>query len=395
MPKKLLVLGSTGSIGRQTLDLVREDTAGLQAVGIAARSNVAEVLEQTREFRPRFVSMADEGAAEEVRERAPAETAVFGGEEGVLELIDAAGAFDIAVHGIVGAAGLPPSIAVLERGKTLALANKESLVIAGELLVALAGEHGAEIVPVDSEHSAVFQCLRGEDIGNVRRVHLTASGGPFRECSLEEIARATPAAALSHPNWDMGPRVTIGSATLMNKALEVIELHHLFGLDADRIHVVVHPQSVVHSMVEFVDGSVMAQLGPPDMRGPIQYALHHPARGATKLDGFSFEVFKELTFEEPDRSRFPALDLGFRCVAERGTSGAVLNATDEVAVQAFLDGVLDLPSVPASSARALDERAQYCPVAGATPTLDELMHADAWARSFAGEHVADRVAQDA
>lgn len=385
MTKRLLVLGCTGSIGQQTLELVRADPAGgLAVAGLAARGSWREVLRLVEEFAPPFVSLSDEAAARALRERVPEGTAVFSGIEGVLELIAAAD-FDVAIHGIVGAAGLAPSVAVLERGKTLALANKESLVVAGTALVALAREHDAEIVPVDSEHSAVYQCLRGEDLGRVRRVHLTASGGPFRTASAEEIARATPAEALAHPNWDMGPRVTIGSATLMNKALEVIELHHLFGLDEDRIHVVVHPQSIVHSMVEFVDGSVIAQLGPPDMRGPIHYAIHHPDRALAELTGFTFEAFRNLTFEEPDRKRFPALDLGFRCVAEGGNAGAVLNAADEVAVEAFLSGAVDLPGLVATSRAALDARPLDAPT-----TLDGALESDRWARAFAEAHLAGR-----
>ena len=361
MSKRLLVLGSTGSIGCQTLDLVRadgaagSDSAGLAVAGLAARTSWEDVQRQVEEFRPPFVSVADPSAAAELRARVGPGTAILEGPESVLELIRVA-AFDVVIHGIVGAAGLAPSVEVLRRGRTLGLANKESLVVAGALLTDLAREHGAEIVPVDSEHSAVFQCLRGERLDRVRRVHLTASGGPFRTTPADRIAAATPDEALAHPNWDMGPRVTIGSATLMNKALEVIELHHLFGLDADRIHVVVHPQSVVHSMVEFVDGSVVAQLGPPDMRGPIHYAIHHPDRAPAALQGFSFDVFGSLTFEEPDRERFPALDLGFRCVAEGGSSGAVLNAADEVAVEAFLAGGLDLGGVVGTSGAALDAR---------------------------------------
>jgi len=382
--KRLLVLGSTGSIGRQTLDLVRSDeTGGLSVAGLAARGSWEQVLRQVAEFRPRFVSLADPDAAAALREQVGSDVTVFDGKEGVLELVGAAD-FDIAIHGIVGAAGLEPSVAVLRKGKTLGLANKESLVIAGELLVSLARDHGTEIIPVDSEHSAVFQCLRGERLDRVRRVHLTASGGPFRTKSTEEIGAATPAEALAHPNWDMGPRVTIGSATLMNKALEVIELHHLFGLDADRIHVVVHPQSVVHSMVEFIDGSVIAQLGPPDMRGPIQYAIHHPDRAAAALAGFSFDTFRTLTFEEPDRERFPALDLGYRCVAEGGNAGAVFNAADEVAVEAFLAGEIDLPGVVATSAAALDARPHTM------PSLEGFLEADRWARAFATSLISER-----
>lgn len=378
--KPLLILGSTGSIGRQALDLVREDRRGLAVAGLAARSSVDEVVAQVQEFAPPLVAMADPAAAAELEERlGPDGPAVLAGPEAALELIDAA-AFEVAIHGIVGAAGLAPSLAVLRRGRTLGLANKESLVVGGDLVMDCAREHGTTIVPVDSEHSAVFQCLRGERLDRVRRVHLTASGGPFRRATLEELRGATPEAALRHPNWDMGPRVTVGSATLMNKALEVIELHHLFGLEPERIHVVVHPQSIVHSMVEFRDGSVMAQLGPPDMRGPIHHAIHHPDRGEASLEGFSFELFSNLTFEAPDRERFPALDLGFRCARDGGTSGAVLNAADEVAVERFLVGELGLLDIAELNRAAMDA------VPGELRTLDSVdraLAADAWARDFA------------
>lgn len=385
LSKRVLVLGSTGSIGQQTLQLVRDDRDGLAAVGLAARGSWETVRAQVEEFAPEVVSLEDAEAAELLRPHLPEGTRLISGEGAAARLVDEVD-FDVAIHGIVGAAGLAPSAAVLRRGRALGLANKESMVIAGELLMGLARESGAPILPVDSEHSAVFQCMRGEDPARVRRVHLTASGGPFRRASAEEIAAAGPEDALAHPNWDMGPRVTIGSATLMNKALEVIELHHLFALEEERIHVVVHPQSIVHSMVEFVDGSVMAQLGPPDMRGPIHHALHHPDRGEASLEGFSFELFRELTFEEPDLERFPALGLGFRCVREGGTSGAVLNAADEVAVAAFLDGAIGLTDIPRLCCAALDARAD-APEAQDAASLDGLLAADAWARAFVRQHL--------
>lgn len=390
MTKRLLVLGSTGSIGTQTLDLAASapPEAPLEVVGLAAASSWQTVLEQVREHRPPLVSMADPEAAAKLRAALGPEVEVLVGEAGLLEMIARAD-FDVAIHGIVGAAGLRPSAAVLERGKTLGLANKESMVIAGDLLFQLAERHGAEIVPVDSEHSAVFQCLRGERLDEVRRVHLTASGGPFRTRTLEEIHGATPEEALAHPNWDMGPRVTIGSATLMNKALEVIELHHLFRLPAEKIHVVVHAQSIVHSMVEFTDGSVMAQLGPPDMRGPIHYAIHHPERGTADLEGFSFERFAQLTFEEPDLQRFPALGLGFRVIQDGGTAGAVLNAADEIAVEAFLERRISLAQLVEVSAAALDAR----PASQGASSLDQLLDADDWARDFARDYIASLCAE--
>lgn len=378
---QILLLGSTGSIGTQTLDLVRESAGGLRVVGLAAGSSWEALAAQVQEFRPAFVALADPEAAERLRPQLPAGTQLFSGASAAEELAREA-SYDVCVHGVVGAAGLRPSVAVLERGKTLALANKESLVIAGELLMQLAAERGAEIVPVDSEHSAIFQCLRGEDLGRVRRVLLTASGGPFRKTTAAELAEVTPAMALEHPNWDMGPRITVGSATLMNKALEVIEVHHLFGLERERIEVVVHPQSIVHSMVEFVDGSVIAQLGPPDMRGPIHYALHHPDRAPASLQGFDLELYSKLTFEAPDLERFPALELGYRCVDEGADSGCVLNAADEVAVAAFLAGGIDFQNIQKINARVLDQRPGLC------SSIQELLEADDRARELARDEVA-------
>lgn len=379
--KEIALLGSTGSIGTQTLELVRESAGGLRVRALAARSSWELVARQVEEFRPDFVALTDPAAAEPLSGRLPAGCHLFSGEEGLLEMLGEA-PFDVCVHGIVGAAGLRPSVRVLERGKTLALANKESLVVAGRRLMELAAEHGAEIVPVDSEHSAIFQCLRGEDLGKVRRILLTASGGPFREFSAERLAGVTREQALAHPNWDMGERITIGSATLMNKALEVIEVHHLFGLERERIQVVVHPQSIVHSMVEFVDGSVIAQMGPPDMRGPIHYALHHPERAPAALAGFDFASFRSLEFQEPDLERFPALGLGYRCVEEGADAGSVLNASDEVAVSAFLEERIQFTDIQRINASVLDRRPGLC------STLEDLLAADGIARELAREQIA-------
>ncbi|MBL8857584.1 MAG: 1-deoxy-D-xylulose-5-phosphate reductoisomerase [Planctomycetes bacterium] len=376
----LLLLGSTGSIGTQTLDLLRSLPTRHTVFGLAAQRSWGTVLAQAREFEVPFVALTDLEAAAAIRAQLPPTVHVFSGPDAHAEIAREI-EYDIALHGVVGAAGLPASVQVLERGKTLALANKESLVIAGEALMRIARENGGTIVPVDSEHSAVFQCLRGEDIGRVRRILLTASGGPFRATDPRELAHVTPAMALKHPNWNMGPRITIGSATLMNKALEVIELHHLFGLERERIEVVIHPQSIVHSLVEFVDGSVIAQMGPPDMRGPIHYALHHPERVPNTLRGFDFASFAQLTFEKPDPARFPALDLGPRCVEEGGDAGAVLNAADEVAVGAFLEGRIGFLDIPRINRAVLDRR----PGGGAS--VEELLRSDAKAREMAAAEV--------
>jgi 1-deoxy-D-xylulose-5-phosphate reductoisomerase len=374
--KSLLLLGSTGSIGTQTLDLVRESPGSFRLAGLVAGRSWQVLLAQAREFRPDVVGLTDRDAAEALRPHLAPGTALVAGPEAASEIARSAH-YDLAVHGIVGSAGVLPSCAVLERGRPLALANKESLVVAGELLMELSHTHGAPILPVDSEHSAIFQCLRGERLDRVRRIILTASGGPFRDLPLEEFDRITPERALQHPNWAMGPRITVGSSTLMNKALEVIETHHLYGIEPERIEVSVHRQSVVHSLVEFVDGSVMAQMGPPDMRGPIHCALHWPDRAPSKLRGFDLGLFRELSFEAVDHRRFPALELGYRCVAEGSDAGSVLNAADEVAVEAFLEGRIAFQEIVPLNRSVLESR----------PGLDQsvvaLLEADHRARALA------------
>ncbi|MDF1838624.1 MAG: 1-deoxy-D-xylulose-5-phosphate reductoisomerase [Planctomycetota bacterium] len=378
---RILVLGSTGSIGTQTLDLVRLDPGHFEVVGLSAHGSADALLTQVQEFQPRYVALADESQASGLEDQLPSTTTLFRGPDANLEMIEAS-TFDLAVHGIVGAAGLRPSVAVLKTGARLALANKESLVLGGELLLDLARRMGTVIIPVDSEHCAVHQCLRGEDPSTIRQVILTASGGPFRGKSREELRTVTREQALQHPTWDMGQRITIGSATLMNKALEIIELHHLFGLPAEKIQVAVHPQSVVHSMVEFVDGSVMAQMGPPDMRGPIHFALHYPDRApAPAQKGFSLELFSNLTFEAPDRGSFPALDMGYECVSQGGTSGAVLNASDEVAVGAFLEGRIPFHAMGELCAEALAARTE------SSIDVESLLAADGWARKFTEDRI--------
>jgi 1-deoxy-D-xylulose-5-phosphate reductoisomerase len=376
----LLLLGSTGSIGTQTLDLLRTHPGRHRVVGLAAGSSAETLVKQVEEWQPRFVALSDLAAADRLRPALSRSVHLFSGPD-ALERIAHEADYDIALNGVVGAAGLRPSLCILRRGRTLALANKESLVMAGARLMAVASEHGATILPVDSEHSAIFQCLRGEDIGRVRRIHLTASGGPFRQTPSEDMSKVTPEMALRHPNWSMGPRITVGSATLMNKALEVIELHHLFGFERERIHVVIHPQSIVHSMVEFVDGSVIAQMGPPDMRGPIHYALNHPDRAPTSLRGFDVDLFRSLTFEEPDLRRFPALELGYRCVDEGSDSGSVLNAADEVSVDAFLRQKILFPDISRINRSVLDRRP------GLDGSVEDLLEADEVARRLARSEV--------
>jgi 1-deoxy-D-xylulose-5-phosphate reductoisomerase len=378
--KSLLVLGSTGSIGTQTLDVVRAQPGRFRIEGLCVRSSVDGLLEQVREFHPRCVGVIDEEAAQRLAPRLPAETALLSGPEALVQMAAEAD-YDTAVHGVVGGAGLIASVKVLERGLDLALANKESLVMAGRELMELARVHAGRILPVDSELCAIHQCLIGERLDRVRMIHLTASGGPFRDLEPEEIEHATPAMALKHPNWSMGPRITVGSATLMNKALEVIEVHHLFGMKPEQIHVVIHRQSVVHSLVEFVDGSVKAQLGPPDMRLPLHYCLFHPERAPSKMVGFDTGLYSQLTFEEPDPRRFPSLELGFRCVDEGSDAGSVLNAADEVAVEAFLSTKIAFGDIGRVNARVLDRRP------GLGPGVAALMNADGLARGLARREI--------
>lgn len=375
--RPLVILGSTGSIGRQCLDILRAHPGRFRLVGLSAYRSHESLVAAALEFGVPTIALEDPEAAAEARRALPSHVCVLEGPEASLEMA-AELDYEVALNGIVGAAGLRPSAAVLERGKRLALANKESLVIAGAELMRLARERGAELLPVDSEHCALQQCLAADRLADVRKVYLTASGGALRDLPLEALADVTPELALAHPNWEMGPRITIGSATLMNKALEVVEAAHLWQLEAERIGVLIHRQSVVHGMVEFQDGAVIAQLSPPDMRGPIHHALSWPERAENDLVGFDPIAFSHLTFEAPDAERFPALALGYRCVREGGSAGAVLNAADEVAVEAFLAGRLPFPAIVPLVERVLDEHPRW-----PGGSLDLLLTADHAARELA------------
>jgi len=376
----LVVLGATGSIGRQTLDVANR--LGIEVVGIAGRS-AGEALGELADAHPnaRVVAADPEAqAADNFRKR-------FGdrfasGPEALVEL----GSFEGAtvVNGVVGAAGLRASLAALSAGNRLALANKESLVAAGPLILQASAEGGGELLPVDSEHSALFQCLLGEDPDDVLRLVLTASGGPFRGRSRKDLANVTAADALAHPTWNMGPRITVDSATLVNKGLEVIEAHFLFGMTYDKIDVVVHPQSVVHSLVEFVDGSLKAHVGEPDMRVPIQYALTYPRRAVGSPDPFAMAGLT-LEFAEPDRAAFPALDLAYAAGREGGTAPAMFNAADEIAVEAFLGGRIGFLDIPAVIESVLD-RTEVAPVVD----VDGVVAADEEARKAAREIIGSR-----
>ena len=341
MTRPVVVLGATGSIGRQSLEVASR--LDIPVAGLAASRPSQEFVDLARQYPDAALAVAGGSSAELAEARDALSTRrIEAGSETVSALAATAGA--LVVNGIVGLAGLRPTLAALTAGNRLALANKESLVAAGDLVAAVRERSGADLIPVDSEHSAIFQCLTGEPAGRLDRIWLTASGGPFRETPLDELEGVTPQQALRHPNWDMGPRITVDSATLVNKGLEVIETHRLFGIAYDRISVLVHPQSVIHSMVEFSDGSVKAQLGPPDMRLPIEFALTYPDRGERIIDEFTW-TGRSLTFEDPDPKRFPALGLAHESGRAGGSSPAVFNAADEIAVEAFLHGRLGFTGI--------------------------------------------------
>nr|BCX00643.1 MAG: 1-deoxy-D-xylulose 5-phosphate reductoisomerase [Bacteroidota bacterium] len=344
--RELVVLGSTGSIGTQTLEVVSHFPEKFRVRALVARRQVARLAEQARRFLPDSVVLLDPSgrqALEEALRGTP--TGVYVGMEAA-EAVASDPEADLVVSALVGFAGLRPTLAALRAGKRVALANKESLVVAGHLMRALEQSSGAQIVPVDSEHSAIFQCLQGEPRERIEKLILTASGGPFRTHSRAELERVTPDQALRHPNWSMGAKITIDSATLMNKGLEVIEAHWLFGIEPERIEVLVHPQSIVHSMIQFVDGSIKAQLSLPDMRLPIQYALTYPDRLQAPYPRLDWSRVRQLDFEPPDVERFPALRLAYRALDRGGSAPAVLNAANEVAVSLFLEGRIPFTRIP-------------------------------------------------
>ncbi len=375
--KRLVVLGSTGSIGRQTLDVVRALPEHFKVIGLSAGRNVDLLTTQVSEFRPRFVNLL---SSEESDGRVLRSLASQGCEFLSLEELARLPEADIVVVATSGTAGLGATLAAVEAGKHVALANKESLVVAGEIIMAAVTRSGARILPVDSEHSAIWQCLAGEKQAP-RRIILTASGGPFRDCSLEEMAGITPERALRHPSWQMGKKVTIDSATLMNKGLEVIEAHWLFGMPYENITVMIHPHSIVHSMVEFIDGSVKAQLGRPDMRLPIQYALSYPDRFTNaELPAIDWANFTGLSFEPPDIERFPCLRLAIEVGKRGGTWPAALCAADEVAVEMFLDGRLRFIDIPALIEDTLK---RHCDIE--QPSIRDIIEAGAQASRAARE----------
>ena len=376
MVKNISILGSTGSIGTQTLEVVRE-IGGINVCAVTANSNIELLEKQIREFKPAIASVMDEEMAAVLKERIKdCDTKVLAGMEG----LTAAAVYeksDTVVTSVVGNVGIVPTFEAIKAGKDIALANKETLVSAGELIINAVNKHGVKIYPVDSEHSAIFQCLQGNERNKIRRILLTASGGPFRGRTREQLKNVRASEALKHPNWNMGRKVTIDSASLMNKGLEVIEAKWLVGVDVDDIEVLVHPQSIVHSAVEYEDGAVIAQLGEPDMRVPIQYALTYPNRVKNSFPKISFAERSSLTFEQPDTDTFKCLSLAYRAVKEGGTMPAAMNGANETAVEAFLNdkiGFLDIAYIIEKTMDAYTVKYDY--------SVEDLVEADKWAKDF-------------
>ena len=379
--RKIAILGATGSVGRSTLDIIEKSPDRFQVTALTASTNVAALADAARRTSAKLAVIADEGRLAELQERlAGSGCRAAAGQQALVEA--AAGEAEWVMAAIVGCAGLVPVMAAIESGRTVALANKEALVSAGDLMTGAATRAGATLLPVDSEHNAIFQCLAGSRKEDVARLILTASGGPFRTASDDQIRAATPAEAVAHPNWSMGAKISVDSATLMNKGLELIEAHHLFGLPSDRIDVLIHPQSVVHSLVEFIDASVLAQLGSPDMRIPIAYALAWPERTASGAERLDLVKAGRLDFEAPDAGRFPALRLAREVLEEGGAAPAVLNAANEVAVAAFLDGRIGFNDIARLVEAALGEGRPSAP-----RTIDEVIAIDGDARRSVRESI--------
>ncbi len=379
MSRSITVLGATGSIGASTLDLIRRERDKWRVVALTANGNAVELAQLAREFQAEVAVVADESALPALREALAGTT--IEAAAGTSALIEAAGrGADITVAAIVGCAGLAPTMAAIEQGGVIALANKEALVSAGDVMTAAVTRHGATLLPVDSEHNAIFQCLQGNDIAHVHAITLTASGGPFRDWSLDQLHKATPAEAVKHPNWSMGAKISVDSATMMNKGLEFIEAYHLFPVGVERLRIIVHPQSIVHSMVEYRDGSTLAQLGPSDMRVPIASALAWPARMDTPCDRLDLGAIGQLTFRAPDEVRFPATRLARAAVIEGGAAPAVLNAANEIAVAAFLESQIGFTHIVQSVENVLSLR-----LAPAPTCLEDVIAIDAEARARARE----------
>lgn len=377
LPKRLAVLGSTGSIGTQCMEVVAGHPDQFSIVGLSGHHNTALLAEQVRKFAPRCVITTQPEGVEDLRARINGAPVQLECGAEAMSALAADPEVDLLVVATVGGAGLKATLAALAAGKPVALANKEVLVMGGDLVMAMARKMEVEVLPIDSEHSAIFQCSWAERASDIARIVVTASGGPFRDWPYDRIAKATPEQALDHPTWNMGPKITIDSATLMNKGLEIIEAHHFFGLPAGRIDVVVHPQSIVHSLVEYVDGSVLAQLGHPDMRIPIQYALSYPRRLPRATKRLDLAQVGQLTFEAPDLRRFPCLCLAYNALRRGGTAPAILSVSNEVAVQAFRDGLVGFFGIAEIVADAL----ATFPVKD-HPTLEDILNVDQQVRDY-------------
>jgi 1-deoxy-D-xylulose-5-phosphate reductoisomerase len=379
--KAITLLGSTGSIGTQTLDIVEHNPDKFRIVGLAAGSNVEMLAQQVRQFRPEIVAIGNEAKFSELKAalaNLDYQPMIVAGAEGTIEVAGYGDAQSV-VTGIVGCAGLLPTIAAIKAGKDIALANKETLIAGGPVVLPLVEKHGVKLLPADSEHSAIFQCLQGVPPGGLRRIILTASGGAFRDLPADQLATVTIADALKHPNWSMGQKITIDSATLMNKGLEVIEAHYLFGVDYDNIDIVVHPQSIIHSLIEVQDTSVLAQLGWPDMRLPLLYALSWPDRVATNWEKFDLVKAGDLTFRAPDRQKYPCIDLAYAAGRAGGSMPAILNGANEQAVALFLAEKIHFLDIPKVIEKVCDKhKADFT----ATPSLNDILAADIWARKM-------------
>ena len=375
--KKIAILGSTGSIGTQTLDVVREHSDELQVVALAAGSNKERLKEQIKEFHPKLVSLSDEKKAQELKEELAGEQVeVVCGMEGLIEVAGADSA-DVVVTAVVGMMGILPTMEAIKKGKDIALANKETLVTAGHLIIPMEKEYGVSILPVDSEHSAIFQSLQGEPKAALDKILLTASGGPFRGKSAEFLETVTLEDALNHPNWSMGPKITIDSSTMVNKGLEVMEAKWLFGVDYSQIEVVIQPQSIIHSMVQYVDGAIIAQLGTPDMRVPIEYALFYPERRSLSGDRLDFSKLSQITFEKPDYKVFRGLSLAIEAGKTGGTMPTVFNAANERAVAKFLKGEIKYTDIVRSIEKCMDAHK-----VSAHPDLEEILATEQWVYSI-------------
>lgn len=380
--KSIAILGSSGSIGTQALDVIQQAPQSFDVSVLTANRNATLLIEQAREFRPKWVVIADTDKYEEVKEGLQGlDIEVHAGEEALVEAMKLEST-DMVLTALVGFAGLKPTLQAIDSGKPIALANKETLVVAGEIVTNKAREKGVPIIPVDSEHSALFQCLVGEDHNPIEKIYLTASGGPFRGYSLEQLQQVTPAQALKHPNWDMGAKITIDSASMMNKGLEVIEAKWLFDLDNEQIDVIVHPQSIIHSIVQFEDGSMKAQMGLPDMKLPIQYAMAYPQRLKNTFPRFGFPNYPSLTFEQVDTQVFKNLALAFEALEKGGNAPCVLNAANEITNQAFLEGKISFTGIG-----DLNEAAMHAVHFIEQPGLEDLFESDAETRKWVGSRI--------